>query len=84
MAKVIPKEGDAMNVSQSRLLEDGSVFWGIVLGVLIGAIWALFNLPSQLQEVREQVLEQGKVLRDQITTDTVTESLEQGKSMARR
>jgi len=73
-----------MNTTQRRLLEDAAVFWGMVLGILVGAIWALFNLPSQLQEVREQVLEQGKALRDQITTDTVTESLEQGKSMARR
>jgi len=73
-----------MNTTQRRLLEDATVFWGMVLGILVGAIWALFNLPSQLQEVREQVLEQGKALRDQITTDTVTESLEQGKSMARR
>lgn len=71
-----------MNTDQRRL-EEGAVFWGIVLGMLVGAAWALFNLPSQVQEARQQVLQQGKALRDQITTDTVTESLEQGKSMAR-
>jgi len=65
-------------------LEDRAVFWGIVWGLAMGALWALFRLPDQVQKARQQVVEQGKALREQIQGDSVAQSLQEGKNLARR
>ncbi|MDW8173716.1 MAG: hypothetical protein RML73_14665 [Anaerolineae bacterium] len=73
-----------MSASQRSSLDEGVVFWGIMLGILVGTGWALFNLPSQVRQARQKVLERGKALRNQTDADAVAKSIEQGKSLARR
>jgi len=58
---------------------------GFVIGLLVGAITALFNGGSR---ARQGLLETGETLRDKlesiVPTDPIAESLAEGKAAARR
>lgn len=66
-------------------LDGGLLVSGFVIGLLVGAITALFNGGSR---ARQGLLETGETLRDKIEsivpTDPIAESLAEGKAAARR
>ncbi len=64
---------------EPRRLDETTFFWGTLIGFLIGAIAWLFRVPRRGEETREQIVETG---RDLVTRDSVSESLEEGRSLA--
>lgn len=65
--------------------DEGSVFWGFILGLLGGAIVALLKLPRSGMGNLRQLTSLGQNLRESMTpTDSVAESLAEGKAVARR
>jgi len=66
-------------------LDGGLLVSGFVIGLLVGAITALFNGGSR---ARQGLLETGETLREKlesiVPTDTIAESLAEGKAAARR
>lgn len=66
-------------------LDGGLLVSGFVIGLLVGAITALFNGGSR---ARQGLLETGETLRDKlesiVPTDPIAESLAEGKAAARR
>ena len=68
-------------MSSSRMNKrwyDGYVFYGIVFGALIGGFARVWTSRRSGSELRQQI-------KDQITpSDTIDDSLEEGKAAARR
>jgi|GEM_PF-6147665 len=62
-------------------LHDASVFWGTIIGFLVGAIVWLFRVPKRGEDTRKDIVETG---RDIIERDPVKDSLEEGKTLAKQ
>jgi len=73
-------------------IEPGALIFGMLVGILFGAIVALFKFPKTGRSLREDVSTSlaatGQQLRARveaaIPTDPVAESLAEGKAAARR
>lgn len=65
-------------------LDDSAVFWGFWWGLLIGVGVALWQLPKDIAATRQKVWAQSESLRKQIQSDPITESLNEGKALARQ
>jgi Na+/H+-dicarboxylate symporter len=69
-----------------------TLFWGLILGLLVGGIVALFKMPISGKVFRQQISKSvsatGQNLRSTmesvVPTDPVAESLAAGKEAARR
>ncbi len=61
-------------------LDNGTLTIGVVLGLLIGAMVALFNAPKRGRDTRTQITEAVNAM----TVDPIEESLEEGRAAARR
>jgi gas vesicle protein len=68
-------------------LDSGVLVSGFVVGLLIGAVFALFRAPKK-GVIRQQLTETGETLRQKIEaavpSDPIAESLAEGKAAARR
>lgn len=66
------------NETPRTRLDDNAVFWGFIFGLVFGGITAFFWVPRRGEETRRQI-------REAVTpTDTVAESLAEGKAAARQ
>lgn len=77
-----------MNETQNDL-DAGALVWGVILGLIVGGVAALFGVPRSGTATRQQISETGQNLRDKVETslkpaDPVAESLAEGKAAARR
>jgi gas vesicle protein len=73
------------DADDSHNLDDGAVFWGAILGFMAGAIVWFFNLPRRGIITRQTLRGAGDNLRERLeATDPVTESIEEGKALARQ
>lgn len=70
-----------MSDAPENRLDEGTLFWGAILGFVIGAIAWLFRVPRRGEQTRDQIVETG---RDFVTRDSVNESLEEGRALARQ
>jgi gas vesicle protein len=69
----------------TRNLDDGAVFWGTMIGFLTGAIVWFFNVPRRGIITRKALRGAGDNLLERLeATDPVTESMEEGKALARQ
>jgi gas vesicle protein len=74
------------------VIDSGALIWGLLLGLIVGGLAALFKAPISGKAFREQVSESvnttGQNLRSAVEAavpaDPVAESLAQGKAAARR
>lgn len=66
-------------------LDSGLLAGGFIIGLLVGAVTALFNGGNR---ARQSLAETGDALRDKleaiVPTDPIAESLAEGKAAARR
>lgn len=70
-------------------LDAGMLFWGFVMGTLLGGVFALFRTPQIGFLRRPQLGETNQTLRERIEstlkpTDPIAESIAEGKAAARR
>ncbi|HVU14233.1 MAG TPA: YtxH domain-containing protein [Phototrophicaceae bacterium] len=69
-------------------LDGGLLIFGIMAGLLIGGLVALFTVPKSGRAFRQSVGETGQNLRstleDALPSDPIAESLAEGKAAARR
>ena len=74
--------------SRDSGLDGGWVFLGLILGLLIGGVSALFYTPQSGRATRQQISETGQSLRTKLETvtpiDPIAESMAEGKAAARR
>jgi gas vesicle protein len=71
--------------SSTSQLRTGTLLWGAVIGFVMGAIYALMNLPKSGAELWKQLSEQGQEISSQLQTeDPVEQSLAYGKDIARQ
>jgi gas vesicle protein len=77
-----------MSEKRSGGLDDGALFWGFLIGLLMGAAAALFRVPRSGDAMRQQINDLGHNLRHKIEsavpTDPIAESISEGKAAARR
>lgn len=72
------------NTPQSRF-DDETVFWGAMIGFIIGAVVWFFNVPARGIVARQRLRNAPDELREQLAQqDAVTNSIEEGKQIARR
>lgn len=64
-------------VSVPERLDDGAVFSGFLLGVIIGALWWLWRSPRSGRELRQD-------LSERLEQDPVADSIAAGKAAAQR
>lgn len=75
-----------------REIDNGMLIFGVLLGLTVGGLAALFKAPASgaklRRELAESVSERGQSLRASIEaavpTDPVAESMAEGKAAARR
>lgn len=82
------EEGSEVNpVNNDAPLDSGILVSGFVLGLLFGAVLALFKTPNR-SLIRQQLNETGENLRQKlesvVPSDPIAESLAEGKAAARR
>ena len=74
-------------------LDGGMTFWGVLVGLAAGALYALLNAPRSGAATRHQITsavnETSETIRERIdavvpSTDPITESIAEGKAAARR
>jgi len=66
-------------------IDEQSLFWGVVLGIFVGAATWLFHSPQRGLIARGGLWGAGKALRQRIEAqDPVADSLAEGKAVARR
>jgi gas vesicle protein len=70
-----------MSDEQRGRLDETTFFWGTLLGFVLGAIAWFFRVPRRGEETREQIAETG---RDLVARDSVNDSLEEGRALARQ
>ena len=77
-----------MRPRENRELDGGLLIFGIIAGLIIGGLVALFTVPKSGRAFRESVGETGQNLRTSIEealpSDPIAESLAEGKAAARR
>ena len=77
-------------IEQSRsyvrpLWDDGAVFWGMLLGLVLGAVLALLRLPANVLRLRANLEQIPHELRNAVQTqDPMQASLEAEKEAAQR
>jgi hypothetical protein len=75
----------AKNKRQKPRLDDDTVFWGILWGMVMGALWAVINLPSVIVERRTAWLGRAKDIHHQVDlSEPIAESLASGKELAKQ
>jgi gas vesicle protein len=70
-------------------LNISALIWGLVMGLVIGGVAALFRTPRSGNEMRQLLAESEQTLRERIEAtvipvDPVAESMAEGKAAARR
>ncbi len=70
-----------MSDEQRSRLDDTTFFWGAVIGFVVGALVWFFRVPRRGTETRERIAKTGQ---DLITRDSVEESLQEGRALARQ
>jgi gas vesicle protein len=74
---------------QTDSLDSGAVILGVLMGLVVGGVAALFLAPRKGVDTRRQISAVGQDLRDQLEEavnppDPLVESLAEGKAAARR
>ncbi len=70
-------------------LDSGLLFFGFLVGLVIGSIAALFKAPRNADQMRQQISDSGDALRNKLeaavsAADPLSESLAEGKAAAQR
>ena len=77
-----------MNDNQQSGLDSGILIGGFVIGLIVGAVAALFRTPRSGNDVRQQLAVSGDNLRNKlesvVVSDPLAESMAEGKAAARR
>lgn len=79
-----PRDNETISLS--------ALFWGLLLGLIVGGVTALFKAPVSGRDFRQQVSEQvsatshnlRSTVESVVPSDPVAESLAAGKEAARR
>lgn len=75
-------------MNENSKLDNGLLFGGFVMGLIVGGVAALFRTPQSGNEVRQQLVESGDALRNKlesvVVNDPLAESMAEGKAAARR
>ena len=77
-----------MSDNQQPGLDSGMLIGGFVIGLIVGAVAALFRTPRSGNDVRQQLAVSGDNLRNKlesvVVSDPLAESMAEGKAAARR
>ena len=66
-------------------LDEGAVFWGAIVGFMVGGLVWFFNAPRRGLITRKALRGAGDNLRERLeATDPVTDSIEEGKALAKQ
>jgi gas vesicle protein len=69
----------------SAQLDDGAVLWGAIVGFVVGAVVWFFNTPRRGLITRQALRGAGDNLRERLeASDPVTDSIEEGKALAKQ
>lgn len=77
------------NQSNDSPLNMSALIWGLLIGLVLGGVAALFRAPRSGNETRQLLAESEQSLREKIEAtvipiDPVAESMAEGKAAARR
>jgi len=50
-------------------LDDASVFWGAIIGFIVGAVVWLFHVPKRGEDTRKEIVDTGKAIIEQKTEE---------------
>jgi gas vesicle protein len=76
---------DKSSEKLSRRLDENTVLWGFLSGIVVGVLAWLWRVPRSGATTRAQIHDAGQQLRDKIVpADTIADSLSEGKAIAHR
>ncbi len=76
---------NATSKNVQQRLDENSVLWGFLSGMVIGTFLWLWRVPRSGATTRAQINDAGQQLREKIVpADTIAESLSEGKAIAQR